>query len=178
VASRVGEERQRLSFDEVFEDEFDGLHKYLARRVGSAVADDLAADVFATAFRRWGVWDQSRPVRPWLYGIAANIVKHHWRRERRMLRAFARLVESPAFEEDDPPAARLDSRVTRGAMAAALAELRAEEREVLLLHAWADLSDSEIAEALSIPIGTVKSRLSRGSERIRNHMSHIGKEEL
>jgi RNA polymerase sigma-70 factor (ECF subfamily) len=62
-------------------------------------------------------------------------------------------------------------------LAAALADLRQEECEVLLLHAWAELSDAEIAESLSLPLGTVKSRLSRARARLRNRLALIGQVE-
>lgn len=158
----------------MFESELAPLHRYLARRLGSAAADDLAAETFAVAFRRWADLD-GRPVRPWLYGIAANLVRHHWRKEQRMLRAHARAgAESTA--EDDDASERLDAQAATARLAAALKDLRPVEREVLLLHAWADLSDSEIAAALSLPLGTVKSHLSRGRNQLRNRLSGIGKE--
>lgn len=163
------------SFDDVFEAELVPLHRYLARRVGSAVADDLAAETFAVAFRKWADLD-SGPVRPWLYGIAANLVKHHWRKEQRMLRALARAGPNRAFDEDEVSAERLDAQAARAALAAALKDLRPVEREVLLLHAWAELSDSEVADALSLPLGTVKSHLSRSRAQLRNRLNGIGKE--
>lgn len=162
------------SFDEVFEAELAPLHRYLARRLGSAVADDLAAETFAVALRRWADLD-SRAVRPWLYGIAANLVRHHWRKEERMLRALARVGLDPASGDDDA-SERLDAQAARTALVAALEDLRPVEREVLLLHAWAELSDSEVADALSLPLGTVKSHLSRSREQLRNRLDGIGKE--
>ena len=163
------------SFDDVFEAELVPLHRYLARRVGSAVADDLAAETFAVAFRKWTDLD-SRPVRPWLYGIAANLIKHHWRTEQRMLHALARVGPDPASDEDEVSAERLDAQAASARVAAALSDLRPVEREVLLLHAWAELSNAEIADALSLPLGTVKSHLSRGRDRLRNRLVGIGKE--
>lgn len=79
----------RTSFDEVFASEFGPLYGYVARRLGASVADDLTAETFAIAFRRWEDLDPARPVRPWLYGIASNLIRHEWRKERRMLRALA-----------------------------------------------------------------------------------------
>ena len=64
----------------------------------------------------------------------------------------------------------------RRELAEALAALRPDEREILLLHAWADLADSEIATALDLPLGTVKSRLSRTRERLRNQLADLGQE--
>lgn len=163
------------SFDDAFDAELVPLHRYLARRVGSAAADDLAAETFAVAFRKWADLD-SRPVRPWLYGIAANLLKHHWRKEQRRLGAVARAGPEPAFADDDASVERLDAQTARVALAAALKDLRPIEREVLLLHAWADLSDAEVADALSLPLGTVKSHLSRSRHQLRNRLNGTGKE--
>jgi RNA polymerase sigma factor (sigma-70 family) len=157
------------SFDEAFAAEFAPLHRYLARRVGAAAADELAAETFTVAFRRWDRLDPERPVRPWLYGIAANLMRHHWRKERRMLRAYARTGVDPVSTEDE------HAEDTRE-LAAALAELRRDEREILLLTGWAELTDAEIADALGIPVGTVKSRLSRAREKLRNRLYPGGQE--
>jgi predicted RNA polymerase sigma factor len=64
------------SFDDAFSAEFASLHGYLARRLGASAADDLAAETFAVALRNWDRLDPERPVRPWLYGIAANLMRH------------------------------------------------------------------------------------------------------
>lgn len=157
------------SFDAAFAEEFASLHRYLARRVGASAADELAAETFTVAFRNWDRLDPERPVRPWLYGIAANLMRHHWRKERRMLRAYARTGVDPVFAEDDPPESSRE-------LAAALAELRRDEREILLLNAWGELTDSEIADALGLPLGTVKSRLSRTREKLRNRLGEVGQE--
>jgi len=164
------------SFDAAFEAEFASLHRYLARRLGASAADDLAAETFAVAFRSWDRLDPERPVRPWLYGIAANLVRHHWRKERRMLRAYARTGVDPVFADEDAAVERADAEGCRRDLATALAELRRDEREALLLHAWAELSDSEIADALGLPVGTVKSRLSRAREKLRNQLREVGQE--
>ncbi len=164
------------SFDAAFEAEFASLHRYVARRVGASAADELAAETFAVAFRSWERLDPARPVRPWLYGIAANLMRHHWRKERRMLRAYARTGVDPVLAEDDEAVERADADSQRRELAAALAELRRDEREILLLSAWAELTDTEIAAALGIPAGTVKSRLSRTREKLRNRLEPVGQE--
>jgi RNA polymerase sigma factor (sigma-70 family) len=164
------------SFEEAFEAEFAALYRYLARRLGASLADDLAAETFAVAFRGWDRLDPARPVRPWLYGIAANLVRHHWRNEQRMLRAYARTGADPVLDEDDQTVERADAAIQQRELAAALGELRRDEREILLLHAWAELTDSEVAEALDIPLGTVKSRLSRARDKLRNRLGGVGQE--
>ena len=93
-----------------------------------------------------------------------------------MLRAYARAGVDPVFADDEDAVARADAELQQRELADALAELRPEEREVLLLHTWADLSDSEIADALGLPIGTVKSRLSRARDRLRNQLGEVGQE--
>lgn len=166
------------SFDEVFEVEAVPLRGYLYRRLGSADAEDIAGETFAIALRNWHKLDPDRPVRPWLYGIATNLLRHHRRKERRMLRAYARSGIDPIGGQDDLNLERLDARAQKTTIAAALADLRPTEREVLFLHAWADLSDGEIAAALSLPLGTVKSRLHRAREQLRNHLASIGQVEI
>jgi RNA polymerase sigma-70 factor (ECF subfamily) len=165
------------SFNDVFAAEYRPLHGYIARRLGVSAADDLTAETFAIAYRRWRDLDPARPVKPWLYGIASNLIQHHWRKERRMLRAHARTGADPVLAEAGGSLARLNAQAQRAALAAALARLRREEREVLLLHAWAELSDAEIAESLSLPLGTVKSRLSRAREHLRNRLGRTGQVE-
>lgn len=164
------------SFDAAFAAEFPTLHRYLARRVGASAADDLAAETFVVAFRNWGRLDPERAVRPWLYGIAANVMRHHWRKERRMLRAYAQTGIDPVFAEDDEAVERADAGGRRRELAGMLAALSRDEREILLLHAWAGLTDSEIAEALGLPLGTMKSRFSRTREKLRNQLGDVGQE--
>ena len=167
--------RQQQSFDEVFSAELGSIHRYLHRRVGRDLADDIAAETFATAYAIWHRFDQARAVRPWLYGIAANLVRHHYRDEERKLRAFARMGVDPIAQVDESDVLhRLDMHARQRELAAALADLRHEDREILLLHAWAGLGDNEIAVALSLPLGTVKSRLHRSRQRLRNSIAPEG----
>lgn len=167
------------SFEETFQADSRSLYSYVSRRVGESAAEEIVAETFATAFRRWEDVDPSRPTRPWIYGIAANLIRHHWRKERRMLRAYARSAVDEGLEEQDVSTIeRLDSEAQRRALADALADLRPGEREILLLHAWAELSDGEIAEALSLPLGTVKSRLHRAREHLRNRQALNGQVQM
>ena len=110
--------------------------------------------------------------RPWLHGIAANVIGKHRRSELRMLRAFARAGVDPIADgESDRDGDGVDTRLAAGAvraeLAAALAALPRRDREVLLLVAWAELTYDEVAVALSIPVGTVRSRLNRARAGVR-----------
>jgi RNA polymerase sigma factor (sigma-70 family) len=163
--------------EQAFADYYAAVFRYLHRRIGHAVAEELAAETFATAFSSWDRFDRTRPVGPWLYGIATNLLRHHRRDEERKLRAYARTGVDPAAAGVEDDAIRhADARAQLRALAEGLAQLRAPERDVLLLHAWAELSDDEIAAALSLPLGTVKSRLSRGRARLGNHPGLVGQE--
>jgi RNA polymerase sigma factor (sigma-70 family) len=149
------------------------LHRYVARRLGEGAADDLVAETFLAAFRRRSRFDlAARDARPWLYGIASNLIGKHTRSEVRMLRAYARTGTDPvltpsAVTLDDGVVARVDSSAAARELARALATLSTGDREVLLLIAWADLSYAEAATALAIPVGTVRSRLNRARGKLR-----------
>jgi RNA polymerase sigma-70 factor (ECF subfamily) len=152
------------SFDQIFERHFDAVYRYLARRVGADIGADLASETFVRAFEGRRRYDARRgEVRGWLFGIASNLLRRHYRDEERRLRAFAQLP-SPASERPE-----LDGRV-----AASLAALPPDERDVLLLFAWADLRYEEIAAALDAPVGTVRSRLHRARKRLREQLDLEG----
>ena len=145
------------------------IHRFAGRRLGDQMADDVVGETFLAAFRRRKRYDLRRAdARPWLYGIAANVIGKHRRAEVRMLRAFARTGADPVAAGH---ADLVDSRVCAAAvqrdLAAALAGLPAGDRDVLLLIAWADLSYEETAAALGIPVGTVRSRLHRARRKVR-----------
>ncbi len=157
-------------FQTLFERHFAVIFRYVGRRLGRQAAEDVSAEVFLQAFEVRGRYDPSyTDARPWLFGIAANIVRRWRRTEERRLRALARQPAEPAAAPDDP-VSRLDSRATRPRLARALAGLRPDEREVLLLVAWADLTYDEVAVALGIPVGTVRSRLHRARARMSREL--------
>jgi RNA polymerase sigma-70 factor (ECF subfamily) len=148
------------------------MHRYVARRLGDGQADDIVSDTFLDAFRHRHRYDLTvSDARPWLYGIAANLIGKHNRSEVRMLRAYARTGADPVLagtaSGTDEADGRISSAAVKRELAAALAGLTAGDREALLMIAWADLSYPEVAAALGIPVGTVRSRLHRARARIR-----------
>jgi RNA polymerase sigma factor (sigma-70 family) len=160
----------------IFERHYDAVFSYVGRRAGSAVADELAAETFIAAFQSRQRYDTTRPAaRPWLLGIATNLLRHHRRSEVRRLRAFARLDRpEPSAGGLDRADERLDAARARPRLLRALSELSGEERDALLLMVWADLSYDEIARALQVPIGTVRSRLHRARRRMRELLAASG----
>jgi RNA polymerase sigma factor (sigma-70 family) len=160
------------AFSSVFERHFDDVRRYLVRRVGSALGDELASETFVQAFDGRVRFDADRGVvRAWLFGIAANLLRHRARSEERRLRAYARSGVDPVAEELEGVPARVDAQRTGPRLAAALARLSSGEREVVLLYAWAGLSYDEIAVALELPVGTIRSRLSRARARLRHELA-------
>jgi RNA polymerase sigma-70 factor (ECF subfamily) len=149
------------AFDTVFERHVAVVHAFAQRRIGLDLAEDITAETFARAFAARSRFDRAQPsARPWLLGIASNVMRRHWRTERRRLAAYAK-----ALNDDRPGGPPTEET----AALAALARLPLRQREVVLLHAWGDLSYEEIARALDVPIGTVRSRLARA----RRSLTHV-----
>src|SRR5207247_4004748 len=124
------------AFGVIFDRHGSTLLRFLARRVDPAEAEDLLGEVFRIAFeRRSGFQPDRDSARPWLYGIAANVVAKHRRSEARRLRATARLAARPALTDDpaDRAVPATDARARWNRVADALADLPDAERQALLL---------------------------------------------
>jgi RNA polymerase sigma-70 factor (ECF subfamily) len=149
------------AFEPIFDRHFGAVHRYLHRRAGRELADELTAETFALAFSRRGSCRASGSVLPWLYGIATNLLHRYRRTERRQLHAYSRSgVDRWAVYEDEADA-RVDGSSLDARLAGALAAMRPRERDALLLYALADLSYEEVALALDVPVGTVRTWLHR-----------------
>jgi RNA polymerase sigma-70 factor (ECF subfamily) len=145
------------------------IHRYLSRRAGANLADDLLSQTFLTAFERRDSYDRSRPdARPWLFGIATNLLNRRTRDEVRQYRAWARSGVDPVTSDHAPRVVdRVDAAAGAARIAGALAELPDTDREAVLLSAWAHLTYPEIAAALDIPVGTLRSKLHRARATLR-----------
>jgi len=140
------------------------IHAYLVRRAGHQAADDLLGEVWVRAFgARHGYVTSHEDARPWLYGIARNVLRAHWRTGQNRDPA----PPEEALDPWDDVTDRLDSAVRVRAVMSALHELPSSERDVLLLVAWEQLTPAEAALALSIPPGTARSRLHRARASLR-----------
>lgn len=158
------------------------IHHYLHRRVGLDLAEDLASETFVVAFRRRASYDVGQEnARPWLFGIATNLLRRHRRTERRMLAAYAKTGADPLVALDpelDAAEERAQAEAAGPFLAEALAALRPADRDVLLLYAWADLSYQEVARALEVPVGTVRSRLARARGLVRGQLAASDEESI
>lgn len=133
------------------------------------MADDVTSETFLVAFERRATFDHDwDDAAPWLFGIATTLIHKHHRAEARLLRT---LSKAAAPENADDETVRVSERVDAAASVAVLAgqlrKLSAADRDCLLLYAWADLSYDEIAAAMHVPVGTVRSRLNRARRVLR-----------
>ncbi|MER7078226.1 RNA polymerase sigma factor [Saccharopolyspora kobensis] len=143
------------------------VHRFLARRVGGELADDLTGQTMLVAFDQRRRFDLTqRSALPWLYGIATNLLRRHRRTEVRQHRALARAAPDTVQEGHDELVSNRVTAATRP-LRKALAGLSAAERDIVLLIAWEGLSYDEVALALGIPIGTVRSRMHRARRKLR-----------
>jgi RNA polymerase sigma-70 factor (ECF subfamily) len=168
--------RDPAAFAEVFDRHFVTVHRYLHRRAGRDVADELAGETFRIAFERRAAWSRATPdARPWLLGIATNLLRRRFRSEQRQLRAIARTgVDEWAVMDESAAAERADAHGVRAALARGLAALSPEDRDVVVLIAFGDLTYDEVAQALDIPAGTVASRLNRARRVLATALADEG----
>ena len=156
-------------FAEIFDRHADGIYRYAARRLGQQAAADVVSEVFLAAFRNRRRYDTCRTdARPWLYGIAANVISQHVRTQRRQASVLAAVPATPPADVVvDEALGRVTAARLRPLIARALDQLSGDDRELVLLVAWAGLSYEQAAQALGIPLGTVRSRLHRIRAKLR-----------
>ncbi|MCX2185002.1 RNA polymerase sigma factor [Streptomyces sp. SKN60] len=165
------------AFREIFKDHAQMVYRHAVRVSGDwAVAQDIVSLTFLEAWRLRGkLRDEGETPRPWLMGIATNVLRNTTRAARRHDRAVARM---PARETVPDFADELIGRIADAEQLAAaqavLAQLRQSERDVFTLCVWSGLSYPEAAQALRVPVGTVRSRLARARSRLRK----LAEEEL
>lgn len=153
------------AFTELYRRHVRVVGAFAARRVGSDAAEDVVAETFLIAFRKVDRFDHRQDsARPWLLGITVKVIARYRAAEAAQWRALAAASDGAHTPPTDSTAqadARVDARAATRALAPAIAQLSSGDRDVLLLHAWGDLTYEQIATALRIPVGTVRSRLNR-----------------
>ena len=165
------------AFGELFDSFATHVYNHAFRLTGDwATAEDVMSLTFLEAWRtRERMSPAGGSLRPWLLGVATHVVHGQHRARRRHRESLARLgptPDQPDFAED--VSGRIDDAARIDALHGSLAKLRAPEREVLALCVWSGLSYAEAAEALGIPVGTVRSRLARA----RNKLAGLAEREL
>jgi RNA polymerase sigma-70 factor (ECF subfamily) len=173
IAASLAEPRR---FAAVYDRHAAVVFRFLVRRVGRDTADELLGETFRIAFERREVFDCTRDsARPWLYGIATNLLAKHRRTEARRLRAMERLALAQGDDGmADAIADAVDAQQQVGGVLEAIASLPDGERDALLLFVWEELDYEDVAAALGVPVGTVRSRLHRARGRLQAATSSRG----
>lgn len=167
--------RDPASFAALFDRHAAEIARYVRARVGPDLAEDVTAETFLAAFRQRNRYDTSRAdARPWLYGIAVRLIGTHRRAEARYRKLTASALPEPDTQDfAGRSAERVMAHQLRPVLSAVLGGLRRQDRELLLLVAWAGLSYDECAQALGITVSAVKSRLNRIRVRTRNALGGV-----
>jgi RNA polymerase sigma-70 factor (ECF subfamily) len=163
-------------FAELFERHARVIGAFAARRVGSDAAEDVLSETMLVAFRRRRDFDETwDSAKPWLLGIASRVIKKHRADEARQWRSFEESASRGDHVHDgaiDAAGDRADASAAVRGLAPRIAALSTRDRETLLLYAWGDLTYEQIAVALGVPVGTVRSRLNRVRRRLAPPGSH------
>lgn len=155
----------------LFDEHVDAVYGYVGRRLGREAAADVVGDVFEIALLQSDRYEAARgSERAWLFGIATNLMRRHWRTEQRRLRATNRVAMRPAVPGDAllDIAERIDASTEAERVMAAVGDLAPEDRDLLMLVAWEDTPYKVCADILGIPVGTVRSRLHRIRRELRS----------
>lgn len=151
-------------FRALYEEEYDAVYAFCARRVGRVDAADATADVFAVAWRRIDDVPEDAG-RRWLYGVARNTVLNRWRTKRRQARLLDR-VRSVRVPVSVGPDVEVDQSDEARTVLAALRSLRPADQEMLVMAAWDELPSKEIAEIVGISVAAVDQRIHRAKQRL------------
>lgn len=158
------------AFGALFDEFARPVHNLAYRLTGNRTeAEEIVSLTFLEAWRlRAGIEPEGESLRPWLMGIAVNVVRNFSRASRRHRAAMARLpAPEPVPDFADELAGRIDDAARLAVARAAFARLRPAEQDVIALCVWSELDYAAAAEALGIPVGTVRSRLSRARRKLR-----------
>ncbi len=164
-------------FGRIFDRHAAVVHRFLTSRAGTGAADDLLSEVFVAAFRSRGRYDTHfGNACPWLLGIATNVLRHHYRSERRRTVLLNRLDQDsePTDADHDDVAAEIVGRSELDHVRHAMVAIDERYRDVLLLYSSFELTYAEIAAALGLRVGTVRSRLARGRSQLRELLARSG----
>jgi RNA polymerase sigma-70 factor (ECF subfamily) len=161
------------AFSVLFERHFGDIWRFLDRRVERIDAEDLAVETFVVALNRRDSFDSELgDVRPWLFGIASNLLRNHRRSELRRLEALTRLGSSDRLISvlDNETDQQVDAAGMAVTAARALAQLDHDSRDLVTLIAGTDLTLDEVATALGISTGALRTRLWRARRKLQDLM--------
>jgi RNA polymerase sigma-70 factor (ECF subfamily) len=157
-------------FAELFDRHARAVNAFATYRIGGHAAEDVLSETFLVAFRRRADFDTDvESAAPWLLGIASRLIRRHRAVEAKHWRSFAASVsqqDHSSLGGLDDAMSRVDAEREVQSLKTRIAALAPKDRETLLLYAWQGLTYEEIAVALAVPVGTVRSRLNRVRTRL------------
>ncbi|WP_407360386.1 RNA polymerase sigma factor [Microbacterium sp. LBN7] len=161
---------QPSAFAQLFDRHARVVNAFATYRIGRHAAEDVLSETFLVAFRRRADFDRDvESAVPWLLGIASRLIRRHRAVEAKHWRSFAAAVSGEEHSSEggvDDAMTRIDAEREVAGLRARIAALASRDRETLLLYAWQGLSYDEVATALGVPVGTVRSRLNRVRKRL------------
>ncbi|MGB8196642.1 MAG: sigma-70 family RNA polymerase sigma factor [Acidimicrobiales bacterium] len=162
------------AFGEIFRRHARAVFALCFWRLGDAtVAEDVTSVVFLEAWRRRDhIVLEQRSALPWLLGVANLTSRNSTRSMRRHAQALRRLDGRRSAPNDEAVIDRLDAEISLGAVNEALSDLAEQDREIVLLVFWSGLSYESAAVALGVPVGTIRSRVSRTRRRLQLRLEH------
>lgn len=162
--------QQPAAFAELFDRHARAVNAFATYRLGRHAAEDVLSETFLVAFRRRADFDTDiESAVPWLLGIASRLIRRHRALEPKQWKSFAASIsrqEHSTLGDLDDAMSRLDAEREVETLKTRIAALAPRDREALLLYAWQGMSYDEVAAALGVPVGTVRSRLNRVRRRL------------
>ena len=162
-----------VAYRRLYENYYRNVLAYFVRRVGRDDAPDLAAEVFAVAWRRFDAIPEGDGSLPWLYGVAYRTVSHHWRGDGRRRRLKTKLSRMPAISVAEPEVQFVQHQ-DYALVLRALTGLRPLDQEVLRMAVWEEMSHSEVAASLSLTVPAVRQRFHRAKRALLKEFERIG----
>lgn len=156
-------------FNRIYKAQYLAVLAYCARRVHRSELEEVANEVFVILWRRIDSFDEESPL-PWLYRVAYGVIRNRWKTVGRAARLQARLsgLAPDSTESPDDVVVRRDQ---DRAVLAGLYSLRPDDREVLRLFIWEELSTPEIATVVGCSVSAAQQRLHRAKRRLARALS-------
>lgn len=152
-------------FRRLYEEHFEAIRAYCLRRLPVADANDAVAEVFVIAWKKMPNVPSGDSVRPWLYGVARNTIAHSKRSVARRIRLATKAAGVASLPEPGPELQTVQRSQDRELLEA-LATLGDDDREVLQLKVWEELTAPQIAEVIGISEAATKKRIARAYKRL------------
>ena len=167
--NRMKEEHAPLSFEQIYQSQKDRIRRLLYQMVGQDDVDDLVQETFSRCWLALDGFDRRSAIGSWVYQVALNVARDHWRRVKRKWWLISSDVESACPENNNEMRT-----VEKDLLRRALMALSFKDRYLIVMFYIEEMDIKEISLILEIPAGTVKSRLFTARKKLKNKLSQLG----